>query len=129
MPKIIKVLTIEDSPVVRNLLRYKIESQPEMKVLGAVSGGAEALSFLAKSPIMPDVITTDMNMPKMDGYEAAREIRKFSKTIPIIAVGGIMTADDAIEKLKAGASLVQLYTGFIYEGPDLIKEINLRLLK
>jgi dihydroorotate dehydrogenase len=50
-------------------------------------------------------------------------------TIPIIAVGGIMTADDAIEKLKAGASLVQLYTGFIYEGPDLIKEINLRLLK
>jgi dihydroorotate dehydrogenase len=40
-----------------------------------------------------------------------------------------MTADDAIEKLNAGASLVQLYTGFIYEGPDLIKEINLRLLK
>jgi dihydroorotate dehydrogenase len=48
-------------------------------------------------------------------------------TIPIIAVGGIMTADDAIEKLNAGASLVQLYTGFIYEGPDLIKEINKRL--
>lgn len=49
--------------------------------------------------------------------------------IPIIAVGGIMTADDAIEKLNAGASLVQLYTGFIYEGPSLIKEINKRLLK
>jgi dihydroorotate dehydrogenase len=48
--------------------------------------------------------------------------------IPIIAVGGIMNADDAIEKLNAGASLVQLYTGFIYEGPDLIKEINRRLL-
>ena len=48
-------------------------------------------------------------------------------TIPIIAVGGIMTADDAIEKLKAGASLVQLYTGFIYEGPDLIKEINKKI--
>ena len=48
-------------------------------------------------------------------------------TIPIIAVGGIMTADDAIEKLNAGASLVQLYTGFIYEGPDLIKEINKKI--
>lgn len=40
--------------------------------------------------------------------------------IPIIGVGGIMTGDDAIEKLRAGASLVQLYTGFIYKGPNLI---------
>ena len=54
---------------------------------------------------------------------------KSEHKIPIIAVGGIMTADDAIEKLNAGASLVLLYTGFIYEGPNLIKEINQRLLK
>lgn len=53
---------------------------------------------------------------------------KSQHKIPIIAVGGIMHADDAIEKLNAGASLVQLYTGFIYEGPRLIKEINQRLL-
>ena len=53
---------------------------------------------------------------------------KSEHKIPIIAVGGIMTADDALEKLKAGASLVQLYTGFIYEGPNLIKEINQQLL-
>ncbi len=53
---------------------------------------------------------------------------KSEHKIPIIAVGGIMTADDAIEKLNAGASLVQLYTGFIYEGPNLIKEINIRIL-
>ena len=53
---------------------------------------------------------------------------KSNHKIPIIAVGGIMNADDAIEKLNAGASLVQLYTGFIYEGPSLVKEINKRLL-
>lgn len=47
---------------------------------------------------------------------------------PIIGVGGIHTVDDAIEKIKAGATLVQLYTGFIYEGPSLIKKINQRLL-
>lgn len=47
---------------------------------------------------------------------------------PIIAVGGIMTAADAMEKLNAGATLVQLYTGFIYEGPGLIKEINKSIL-
>lgn len=47
---------------------------------------------------------------------------------PIIGVGGIHSADDAIEKLEAGASLVQLYTGFIYEGPALVRDINKRLL-
>ncbi|WP_409417170.1 quinone-dependent dihydroorotate dehydrogenase [Flavobacterium sp. PS2] len=54
---------------------------------------------------------------------------KSNKAFPIIGVGGIHTAQDAIEKLKAGASLVQLYTGFIYEGPALIKEINKEILK
>ncbi len=44
--------------------------------------------------------------------------------IPIIGVGGIHSAEDALAKLKAGASLVQIYTGFIYEGPGLIKQIN-----
>lgn len=48
---------------------------------------------------------------------------------PIIGVGGIHTAADALEKLDAGASLVQLYTGFIYEGPRLVKEINTAILK
>lgn len=54
---------------------------------------------------------------------------KSNHTFPIIGVGGIHSAEDAIEKLNAGASLVQLYTGFIYEGPSLIKEINKRLLQ
>src|SRR5690606_33529414 len=48
---------------------------------------------------------------------------------PIIGVGGIHSADDAIEKLEAGASLVQLYTGFIYEGPALVGQINKRILE
>ena len=43
--------------------------------------------------------------------------------VPIIGVGGIMSADDAHGKLTAGASLIQLYTGLIYRGPDLVKEI------
>ncbi|VUD48695.1 Dihydroorotate dehydrogenase (quinone) [Thalassocella blandensis] len=42
--------------------------------------------------------------------------------IPIIGVGGIMTGEDAAEKIKAGASLVQIYSGFIYRGPELVKE-------
>lgn len=54
---------------------------------------------------------------------------KSEKAFPIIGVGGIHTAEDAIEKLEAGASLVQLYTGFIYEGPVLIKAINKKILE
>ncbi len=54
---------------------------------------------------------------------------KSEKAFPIIGVGGIHSAADALEKLEAGASLIQLYTGFIYEGPGLIKEINQSLLR
>lgn len=54
---------------------------------------------------------------------------KSNKSFPIIGVGGIHTAEDAIEKLEAGASLIQLYTGFIYEGPALIKAINKKILE
>ncbi len=54
---------------------------------------------------------------------------KSNKAFPIIGVGGIHTVEDALEKIEAGASLVQLYTGFIYEGPTLIKAINKRMLK
>ena len=53
---------------------------------------------------------------------------KLPQNVRIIGVGGIMTAEDAIEKLNAGADLIQLYTGFVYGGPGLIKEINAKVL-
>jgi dihydroorotate dehydrogenase len=46
------------------------------------------------------------------------------KQIPVIGVGGIMSASDAVEMIRAGAVLIQLYTGFIYEGPFLVRNIN-----
>ncbi|MDO6758804.1 quinone-dependent dihydroorotate dehydrogenase [Tamlana sp. 2_MG-2023] len=54
---------------------------------------------------------------------------KSNKAFPIIGVGGVHSGKDALEKLEAGADLVQIYTGFIYEGPGLIKEINKAVLK
>lgn len=61
--------------------------------------------------------------------EVIRYLHQKSRgAFPIIGVGGIHSADDALEKLAAGASLVQLYTGFIYEGPGLIRAINRKLL-
>jgi len=55
--------------------------------------------------------------------------QKSNGAFPIIGVGGIASPTDAIEKLEAGASLVQIYSGFIYEGPSLIKNIKKALIK
>ncbi|MBP8192404.1 MAG: quinone-dependent dihydroorotate dehydrogenase, partial [Chitinophagales bacterium] len=110
-----------------------VEIVAETKLAGVVA---------TNTTISRDNLTTDKNKVEQIGAgglsgkpltKRATEIiryihQKSDGTIPIIAVGGIMSADDAIEKLNAGASLVQLYTGFIYEGPGLIKEINQRLL-
>ena len=54
---------------------------------------------------------------------------KSNKAFPIIGVGGINSAQDAIEKLEAGATLVQVYSGMIYEGPSLIKKIKTGIVK
>lgn len=54
---------------------------------------------------------------------------KSGKAFPIIGVGGVHSPQDAKDKLEAGASLVQVYTGFIYEGPGLIKAICKELVK
>jgi len=51
-----------------------------------------------------------------------------NKAFPIIGVGGIHSAEDALEKLEAGADLIQLWTGFVYEGPALVKKINKAIL-
>ena len=66
--------------------------------------------------------------------ERSTEVIRFlaeesNHAFPIIGVGGINSPQDAIEKLEAGATLIQVYSGFIYEGPSLIKRINKELLK
>ena len=81
--------------------------------------------------------TTSIGMGGLSGAplrdrstEVIRYISQKSEgRVPIIGVGGITTATDALEKLKAGASLIQVYTGLIYEGPGLVKEINKAILK
>jgi dihydroorotate dehydrogenase len=62
--------------------------------------------------------------------EVIRYLRAgLGKDFPIIGVGGIMSEKDALEKLDAGADLIQIYTGYIYEGPALIKRINKAILR
>lgn len=66
---------------------------------------------------------------KSKSTEVIRYLSKNSKNaFAIIGVGGIHSAEDALEKLQAGADLVQIYTGFVYEGPSLVKRINKALI-
>ena len=62
--------------------------------------------------------------------EIIRLIHDYSnKKLPIIGVGGIMSTQDALDKINAGASLIQLYTGFIYNGPSFARNINKEIIK
>ena len=79
----IKVLIVEDSPVVRELLAYILGSDPQIEVIATARNGEEALDFIAHNK--PDVITMDIHMPKMDGYEATRRIME-TQPVPIIIV-------------------------------------------
>ena len=65
-------------------------------------------------------------------FNKSNEVLKYlaaKVTVPIIASGGIMSPEDALHKIELGASLVQIYTGFVYEGPQLVKQINKKLIE
>jgi dihydroorotate dehydrogenase len=61
--------------------------------------------------------------------EIIRYIRRKAPELPIVGVGGVFSAEDAYEKIRAGASLVQIYTGYIYGGPFAAKNINRGLVR
>ncbi len=85
---------------------------PEKKIEAIGSGGMSGSPITRKS------------------LEVVRQIHnKTSGSVPIIAVGGIMSVKDAINMLEAGATLIQLYTGFIYEGPGLVRRINREIIR
>ena len=102
----VKVLVVEDSPVIREFLVYILSSDPEIQVIGTATNGEEALTFLQQK--WPDVITMDINMPKMNGLEATRRIME-TAPVPIVIVSGSWnTAEVAttFRAMEAGAVAV-----------------------
>jgi len=109
-----------------------VEIVTETKIAGVIA---------TNTTISREGLTSDPNLVQEMGGVSGKPLTKRStevirylatksnKSFPIIGVGGIHSAEDAIEKLDAGASLIQVYTGFIYEGPALVSAICKGLLK
>ncbi len=108
-----------------------IEIIQETKIAGVIA---------TNTTILREGLKSDENIAKEMGGLSGKPVTKRStevikylseksnKSFPIIGVGGIHSPEDAIEKLNAGASLIQIYTGFIYSGPSLTSEINKALV-
>ena len=104
--KLIKVLVVEDSPVVREFLVYLLGTDPDIRVVGTANNGEEAIEAVKRHH--PDVITMDIHMPKMDGLEATRRIMETDPT-PIVIVSGSSDPHDVamtFRAMEAGALAV-----------------------
>lgn len=99
----IKVLIVDDSPVVRDLLKHILTSENEMVVMGEARDGQEAVDFVAKNK--PDVITMDINMPRLNGFDATRQIME-KYPVPIVIVTASWDPSDlnkTWQAMEAGA--------------------------
>jgi two-component system chemotaxis response regulator CheB len=101
----IKVLVADDSPLTRMLLVQLLNSDPGIRVVGAVNDGVAALDFLEAGHDRPDVVIMDMHMPRLNGFEATRRIME-TRPLPIIICTA--TADPqelavAFRSMEAGA--------------------------
>lgn len=94
----IKVLIVDDSPVSRDLLAHIVNSSPDLQVIGFAENGEEAIRFIERAT--PDIITMDIVMPKLDGFETTRRIMQI-KPIPIIIVSANYSKEDVDKSFKA----------------------------
>jgi two-component system chemotaxis response regulator CheB len=94
----IRVLIVEDSPVIRDFLQHILSADPEIRVIGTASDGQAALDAVRHQK--PDVITMDIHMPRVNGLEATRQIMETHPT-PIVIVSSSVVADEVSTTFRA----------------------------
>ena len=118
MPKI-KVLLVDDHQMVREGIKSVINSRDDLKVIGEACNGEEALERVAK--LKPHVVVMDINMPGMNGIEAAKKIKEINKETRILMLTMIDNEKFIIDALSSGAD------GYLNKDADiseLIKSIR-----
>ena len=121
-----KPMLLKISPdLEKNELDDIISLVSELKIDGIIATNTTISRDMVKSKHRNETGGLSGQLLNEKSNDIIKYLRKnLDKNFPIIGVGGIMTKEDAIKKLNAGADLLQLYTGFIYKGPELIKDIN-----
>ena len=121
-----KPMLLKISPdLEKNQLDDIVSLVSELKIDGIIATNTTISRDMVKSNHKNETGGLSGQLLNEKSNDIIKYLRKnLDKNFPIIGVGGIMTKEDAIKKLNAGADLIQLYTGFIYKGPELIKDIN-----
>lgn len=97
----IRLMIVDDHMVVRQGLRFLLEQQPDIEVVGEAKDGAQAVAMV--SSLLPDVILLDLLMPRMDGITAVREIKRLTPSTQIIILTSFYEDDQIFNAIKAGA--------------------------
>ena len=100
--KKLRILLADDHGVVRKGLRFLLETEPDLEVVGEASDGRQAVDLTGE--LRPDVVVMDIAMPVMDGIEAARAIRDELPATRVVMVTGSAATDDVSRARSAGAS-------------------------
>jgi len=96
----IDVLVVDDSPLMRRIITSMLESDPRIRVVSTAADGYEAIEKV--EALRPDVVTLDIQMPRMDGLEALRQIMRRAPT-PVVMLSGVKEATAAVQALALGA--------------------------
>src|SRR5688572_8126661 len=107
----IRVMVADDHAVLRQSLRYLLEAQPGIEVVGEASNGREAVELAEK--LQPDVVLMDTIMPGLNGIEATRQIRRRLPKTKVLMLTGYMEDEHVAGALKAGAS------GYVIKSSEL----------
>ncbi|HEY5005360.1 MAG TPA: response regulator transcription factor, partial [Ktedonobacteraceae bacterium] len=97
----IQVLIVDDHAVVRQGIRFLLEQQPDINVIGEGSNGIQAIKLA--TDLLPDVILLDLLMPEMDGVTAVREIKRITPATQIIVLTSYYEDDQIFGVIKSGA--------------------------
>lgn len=108
----IRVVVADDHPVVRGMVRSALEQHPHFEVCGEAENGAEAIEEVKR--VRPDVVVLNVTMPLVNGFQAAREIKKQIPDMPIVILSShadkhfVEEALDALEAAVKGEDFIVL---------------------
>lgn len=119
---LIRVLVVDDHPVVRMGLGSMLGTQKDISVVGMLASGADALSCLPK--IRPDVVLIDLRMPEMDGVDAIMALRAADPKLKILVLTNYQMDEDVFNALQAGAVGYLLKTAPQEEIVSAIRAVN-----